>query len=306
MLTCGRFLPAMGAAAIVVMGAVGGVEVPAAQVTSPSDFRPTDAEKGENELPNRLQGRVGITERLGEQAPLDVTLQNEQGDDVQLSRYVNGDVPVQLVFVYHRCPMLCSLILDGQQDAIDQSNFTIGKDYEALAISFDPRDTPTIADSVKRARLEALGDSNAAEGWHFLTGSEEEVRRLADAVGFGYAWDPTTNQFAHAAAAIFLTPSGVVSRYLYGVQYDPRDVRLAIVEAGEGKVGTTLDRILLTCYKFDPDARSYSLVATQVLKYAAAFLLLVLGGLFIVMRRVEKKRKAEINQQYGLDDNSEE
>ncbi|MFN3595802.1 MAG: SCO family protein [Rubricoccaceae bacterium] len=265
-----------------------------AQVVSPSRFAPVDGQDETATLPNRLQGEVGITERLGERISLETRFVDERGRTVRIGDYVTGGRPVVLAFVYHSCPMLCSLILDGTADALRETDLALGQDFEMLAVSMDARDTPEAAAAARARYLERAGKPEAAEGWHFLTSPDEAtIRQLADEVGFRFAFDPATEEFAHHAALIFLSPEGVVTRYLYGVQFPARDFRLATVEAGQGTVGSTMDRFLLTCFEFDPHAQAYSLAVLNVMKLGGGLLLLVMAGAFVFFWRRESRRRAE-------------
>ena len=265
-----------------------------AQVTFPSDFRPTDAEKVEGALPNRLEGRTGIDEQLGRTVSQDLTFLDESGRRVRLASLFGNERPVVVAFVYHNCPMLCSLVLDGVADAMGTSDLVVGEDYDVLAVSFDPADTPARADSAKARYLRALGPE-AADGFHFWTVTPEleaSVQSLARQTGFGYAYDVVTGEYGHSAALVFLSPDATVTRYLYGVLHEPRDFRLALVEAGQGTVGTTVDRFLMTCYAYDPDARGYAFYAPLALKLGGVLLLLVFGGLMFRLWSREGQRQA--------------
>ncbi|MEO0556545.1 MAG: SCO family protein [Bacteroidota bacterium] len=265
-----------------------------AQVTFPSDFRATDAEKVEGALPNRLEGQTLIDEQLGRRISRDLQFLNEQGETAELASLMDNEKPVVVAFVYHNCPMLCSLILDGAVEAMASTDLEVGQDYDLLAVSFDPNDTPARADSVKTRYLRSLGP-DAAEGMHFWTvtpETEENVESLARQAGFGYAYDPVIGEYGHSAALIFLSPDGVVTRYLYGVVHEPRNFRLALVEAGQGTVGTTIDRFLMTCYQYDPDARGYAFYAPLALKLGGVLLLLVFGGLLARLWLREGQRQA--------------
>lgn len=237
---------------------------------------------------------VGVTEHPGAQLPLDVTLHDEQGKDVRIGDFVNGTKPVLLSFVYHSCPTLCSLVLDGFTTSMRDVPWTIGDQFEVLTISIDERDTPAIASEKKARMLEKYGRSKdvAAKGWHFLTGDPRSVKVLAEAVGFTYHWDARDNQFAHSAAIFVLTPTGLVSRYLYGIEFPPRDVHLAMLEASTGKVApTAYEHLLLYCYRYDPAARGYVLVAMNVMRVASGVSVLLVGSLLAVLWRREVKRK---------------
>jgi protein SCO1/2 len=279
----------LAAAAFATVGA--GVQ---AQVTT-GTIPPLDGEAGQGALPNRLVGQVGITEHLGAQVSPDLTFLDEAGRPVRLGTLLNRDRPVVLAFVYHSCPMLCSLVLDGLADAVKAIDLPVGGEYEVLAVSIDPEDTPARADSAKARYVERIGRPEAAAGLHFWTvtpGAERGVERLADEVGFRYAYDTRTGEYGHNAALFVLSPTGTITRYLYGIDYPPRDVRLALVEAGEGTVGSTLDRFLLTCYEYDEHAQGYSLEVLSVLKYLGGGMLalfaLVLGPLWV--REVRRQR----------------
>ena len=262
-----------------------------AQVTLPGDFQPLDGQDGQGALPNRLTGAVGITEFLGDQVPTDLTFLDEQGQEVSLATLLDGERPLMVAFVYHSCPMLCSLVLDATADAIAETDLTLGEDYEVLAVSIDPRDTPARADSAKArfANLAAFGDLDAFHFWTVGEEHEASVQALADAVGFRYAWDARTGEYAHNAANVLLSPTGKVTRYLYGIDFDPTTVKLGLLEASEGTVGSALDRFLITCYEYDEDAQSYSLAVLTVTKIGGGLLLLVFGGLLVYFWRREAK-----------------
>lgn len=269
-----------------------------AQVISPSRIAPVDGQQAPGTLPNRLAREVGIVEHLGERVPTDAPFLDHAGRTVRLADVLGTGRPVALTFVYHSCPMLCSLVLDGVAESVAAlDGLRPGRDYEVVAVSMDPRDTPERA-AAARARYgaqvaEALGDASVVDGMHFWTvtpETEASVRDLADAAGFGYAWDARTEEYAHHAALMLVSPGGVLTRYLYGIGYPARDLRLALVEAGDGTVGTTLDRFLMTCYEFDPDARSYSLAAMSLLKWGGGLLLVVFGGAMAAFWRREGRR----------------
>ena len=289
---CG-LLSLLLAAALLAVGA--GVQPAAAQVISPSKMTPLDGQEGQGALPNRLAGEVGIAETLGERVPQELTFFDEAGRPVRLADLLGRDRPVALVFVYHTCPMLCSLALDGLAEAVAGTDLRVGEDYDVLAVSVDPRDTPARADSAKAKYAAQIGRPAAAAGLHFWTvtpETEANVRELAEAVGFRYAYDVRTGEYAHGAATVFLSPDGTVTRYLYGIGHAPRDFRLALVEAGEGTVGTTLDKFLMTCFEYDEDARSYSLAVLTVTKIGGGLLLLALGTMLFVFWRREARRTA--------------
>ncbi len=287
--------------AVAVSAVTGGAAPARAQVMS-RGIQPVDGEGEQGPLPNRLAAQVGLTEHLGASVPTDLTFFDEQGRTVRLGSLFTGDRPVLLAFVYHSCPMLCSLVMDGMSDAVSGLDLPIGDQYSVLAVSIDPRDTPARADSAKAtyvARIMAANPSRdaakVAAGMHFWTvtpQTEQHVKDLADAVGFRYAYDVRTRNYGHEAVIMALGPEGLISRYLYGITYAPRDVRLALVEAGEGKTGTTLDRFLLTCYHFDANAQGYSLQILSVLKYLGGGMLLILAVVVgpLWLREVRRQR----------------
>ena len=275
-----------------------------AQVTNPSSFPEIDGEsKRPGALPNRLAGQVGIEEHLGAFVTPELTFQDEAGADVALGSLLHRDRPVLVAFVYHSCPMLCSLVLDGVMEGVESlDGLAPGQDYEVLAVSIDPRDTPEVAARVRAKAAADLGRPGAERGLHFWTvtpETEDQVQQLAAELGFGYAYDAQTGEYAHNAAAMFLAPDGKITRYLYGVQFDPLHFRLAVVESGEGKVGSTLDRFLLTCFAYDPDAKSYSLAILTALKVGAGLLTVLLGGLLAFFWRREGRRSARPDDLFG-------
>ncbi len=227
---------------------------------------------------------VGIDQKLNNSVPLDLTFRDETGQTVKLAQFF-GNGPVILSLVYYNCPMLCTQVLNGMERSLKDVPMDIGKQFSVVTVSIDPTERPTLA-SAKRALYTGLyGRPEAAQGWHFLTGDEPQIKQLANAVGFRYAYDPASKQFAHASAIMILTPEGKISRYLYGIQYATRDLRLGLVEASEGKIGTPVDQILLFCYHYDAATGKYSLLISRVLKAAAAFTILVIGlGIFLLAR----------------------
>ncbi len=237
------------------------------------------AQRGEP-LPTELEG-VGITEHLDAQVPLDIAFDDETGKQVTLGSYFVKDRPVILTLNYFTCPMLCTLILNGMTDAMKEIPWSPGRQFEIVTVSFDPTETPTLARLKKKSYLEAYGRPDAGVGWHFLTGEEESIRALTDAVGFKYRWDDTEKQFAHAAAIFILTPDGHISRYLYGVQFEPKDLRMALLEASSGKIGSPMDQVLMYCYHYDASSGRYSIAAQQIMKIGGILTVLVLGGWLI-------------------------
>jgi protein SCO1/2 len=243
------------------------------------------------QLPLRAaQQDLGFDQRLDAQVPADVLLRDESGRQVPLGEYLR-DRPVVLVLAYYRCPGLCSLVLNGLTDALSGLPQTVGKEFTVLTVSFDPGDSAEMALAKKKAYLEEYARPGAADGWHFLTGGEREVKRLADAVGFRYRYDPKTGEYAHAAGILVLTPRGRVSRYLFGIQYAARDLRLALVEASEGKIGSPADQVLLFCLSYDPVTGKYRVTALSAVRIAAVVTALVLAALVTRALLRERRRR---------------
>lgn len=234
---------------------------------------------------------VTIEQRLNSQLPLDATFRDETGQTVQLGKYFNGKRPVVLALVYYECPMLCTQILNGMTRAAKVLTFTPGKDYDIVALSFDARETPPEAAAKKAVYLKDYGHPETANGWHFLTGTVDNIKRVTNAVGFRYMWDVHTAQFAHASAIYILTPDGRLSKYFYGIEYSPKDMRLAMVEASQNKIGNPVDQILLYCYHFDPHAAKYTPYALGLLRLAGAATVLTLGGFVFISLRRERREK---------------
>ncbi|HUH11928.1 MAG TPA: SCO family protein [Longimicrobiales bacterium] len=231
---------------------------------------------------------VGFDQRLGENVPADLVLRDEDGRAVELRAYL-GRRPVVLSIVYYECPMLCTLTLNGLVSAMATLSFDVGREFEVVTVSFDAREGPELARAKKAAYLQRYKRPGAALGWHFLTGDAEALRALTAAVGFRYAWDERTNQFAHPAGVVVLTPEGRISRYLYGVEYAPKDLRLALVESGEGRIGSAVDQVLLFCYQYDPENGRYGAVIMRLVRLGAVLTLAALGGLIFTLRRAERR-----------------
>jgi len=227
---------------------------------------------------------VGIDQKLNNLVPLDLAFHDETGQTVKLAQFF-GNAPVILSLVYYNCPMLCTQVLNGMERSLKDVPMDIGRQFSVVTVSIDPTERPTLA-SAKRALYTGLyGRPEATQGWHFLTGDEPQIKQLANAVGFRYAYDSASKQFAHASAIMILTPEGKISRYLYGIQYATRDLRLGLVEASEGKIGTPVDQILLFCYHYDAATGKYSLLISRVLKAAGVFTILLIGfGIFLLAR----------------------
>jgi protein SCO1 len=247
-------------------------------------------------LPGALQG-VGIDQKLDEQIPLYLTFKDEAGRSVPLSEFFKTGKPVILAPVYYRCPMLCTQILTGLESALKAVSFNPGQDFEVVAVSFDPKDTPEIAAAKKQTYLKRYGRANTANGWHFLTGDEANIKPFMDSIGFHYKYDPKTDQYAHASAIMVVTPTGHVSKYFYGVEYSPRDIRLGLVEASANKIGTPVDAILLFCYHYDPATGKYGALAINMVRFGGA-IFVVFGGMFLLIafRKDIRQHKQDFRQ----------
>jgi protein SCO1/2 len=239
-------------------------------------------------LPGALAG-IGIDQKLDYQVPLNLSFFNEAGATVPLSLFFHSKKPVILALVYYRCPMLCTQILNGLESSLKAVSFNPGQDFEIVAVSFDPKDTWQLAASKKQTYLRRYGRANTANGWHFLTGDETNIKALTDAVGYHYKYDPATDQFAHASGIMILTPDGRLSRYFYGVEYAPRDVRLGLVEASRNKIGSPVDQILLFCYHYDPSTGKYGALVMNMVRVAGAGFVLVGGAVLLIALRREKR-----------------
>lgn len=227
---------------------------------------------------------VGIEQRLNEQVPADLVFRDETGKPVKLGDYF-GTKPLVLSLVYFRCPMLCSEVLSGMEGAMKALPFDAGKEFDVLTVSFDPKDTPESATEKKAEMLKHYKRPTAAEGWHFLTGPQESIDALTRAVGFGYEYDPKTEQFAHATAIMILTPQGKIAQYYYGVEFPPRDLRLGIEQASQNHIGTLADQVLLYCFHYDPTTGKYSAIISRILKLAGGLTILSIGAVVLVLLR---------------------
>jgi protein SCO1/2 len=239
-------------------------------------------------LPPMLNS-VGFDQRLGAQVPLDASFLNEAGQRVKLGEFFTNR-PVILVLVYYNCPMLCSEVLDGLSLSLRQVALTAGPDFEVVVVSFDPRNYPALASEKKQQFLATYKRAGSDEGLHFLTGEEGQIKRVTEAAGFRYAYDSSIGQYAHASGIMVATPDGCLSHYFYGIQYNPKDLRLALVEASGNKIGNAVDQVLLYCYHYDPVTGKYGVVVMNVLRIAGVVTLLAIGALLIVMRRRNQAR----------------
>jgi protein SCO1/2 len=231
---------------------------------------------------------VGYDQRLGQALPLDIVLRDDTGAQVSLREALAGK-PAVLSLVYYECPMLCTLTLNGLVGALSALPFEPGREFSLVTVSFDDRERPDQAAARKRAYLARYKHPSAEKSWRFLTGDRESLRRLTEAVGFRYAWDERTQQFAHPAGVVVVTPDGRIARYLYGVEYAPKDLRLGLVEAGEGRIGSPVDRLLLYCYQYDPAQGRYGAVVMRIVRLAGLATMIGLGGFVVVMLRRERR-----------------
>jgi protein SCO1 len=236
----------------------------------------------EQHRPPGLLAAVAFEQQLNEQVPLHLALHDEAGNAVQLGDYL-GQKPVILTLNYYECPMLCPLVLEGLLRSLRVLSFTIGEQFDVVTVSINPGETAALAATTKARYIRDYGRPKAAAGWHFLTGDEGSIQRLTQAVGFRYAYDDGKNQYAHAAGIMVLTPQGRISRYFYDIEFSPRDLRLALVEAAANTIGSPVDQLLLFCYQYDPATGRYSLVVRRALQLAGLATVLSLAGFMVVM-----------------------
>ena len=239
-----------------------------------------------NVRPPYLQN-VGIEQHLDGQVPPDLAFVDDTGHPVRLADYF-GKKPLILNLVYYNCTMLCGEVLAGLTGAMKLVKFDVGNEFDVVTVSFNPQETPAIAAAKKQDYLKRYGRPGAASGWHFLTGPAESINALTKAVGFQYQYDPKINQYAHATAIMVLTPQGRISRYFYGVDFPPKDLRMGLVEASEGKIGNAVDQVLLYCYHYDPATGKYGAIVSNMLRLGAGFTTLMLGLLLFILFRLEK------------------
>jgi protein SCO1/2 len=236
-----------------------------------------------NGLPSALKD-IGIDQHLNQQLPLDLEFNDETGKTVKLAEYFHGK-PVVLVLAYYNCPMLCTQVLNGLTGAMKGISFDAGREYEVLTVSFDPREKSDLAASKKQLYVSDYQRPTGAQGWHFLTGEESSIKKLADVVGYRYRFDAATNQYAHASGIMVLTPEGKLSRYFYGIEYAPKDFRLALVDASANKIGSPVDQLLLYCYHYDPSTGKYGLVIMNVVRLAGIVTVFSMILLILILRK---------------------
>jgi len=237
-----------------------------------------------NVRPPKLEN-VGIEQHLDGQVPPDLTFRDETGKTVKLGDYF-GRKPIILDLAYYNCTMLCGEVLLGLTGAMKMVSFNLGEQYDVITVSFDPKDTPELAAAKKKEYVQRYGRPGAQQGWHFLTGQPDAINALTKAVGFQYQYDPRINQYAHATAIMVLTPQGRISRYFYGVDFPPKDLRLGLVEASQNKIGNPVDAILLYCYHYDPATGKYGAVVSNILQLGAGITILILGAMLFILFRM--------------------
>lgn len=230
---------------------------------------------------------VRIEQRIGEQVPLDLTFTDASGGEVKLGQLVK-DRPVILSMVYYECPMLCTQVLNGLLSSVKTMRFNIGDEFDVVTVSFDPDEGPELARTKKASYLESYGRPGAEKGWHFLTGDSTSIQALTESVGFHYVYQADVDQFAHGSVVIVLNPDGVVSQYHFGIEYAPRDLRLAVVEASSGELGTLVDQILLYCFHYDPTVGKYGVTILNVIRLAGGLTVGVMAFGILYLLRKEK------------------
>ncbi len=272
------------AAAALVLAAVPAHALPGGGKT------PRSIAEAQSDLPPVLKG-VDVEERLGELLPPGLEFTDASGQSVKLGQVLSKGKPVVLTLVYYSCPQLCNLVINAEVKAMQEAGLELGRDFEAVTVSVDPKDSPAQSLERRRRHLQALGKPETAP-WHFLTGTEENIRKLADAVGFKYTYDEGTRQYAHPAVLNVITPEGSISRYLYGTSFPAKDFRLALLEAAGGRVGTSFDRIILSCFKYDTAQRRYGFYIFGFLRLGALMVFAMLSTTLIYFWRRELKKGA--------------
>jgi protein SCO1 len=243
-------------------------------------YDPHRPEGSVNQTPKELEG-IGITERLAHPLDLSTPFVADTGEQVTLGKYFSSGRPVLLSIVYYNCASLCNLHLNGVTAALKEMPWTAGQEFELVAISMDARETPAIAAAKKANYIKAYGRPDAASGWHFLTGSAASIERVTKDLGFKFRWEEQTNQFAHASAAVIITPGGVVSRYIHGISPQAQDFRFALFDASGGKVGNIIDKLVMFCFKYDPLKSKYTLYAWNIMRIGMVATALIVAVLLV-------------------------
>jgi protein SCO1 len=278
----------LGIAGLVLSVLLAGVPPAAAQADAPG-LRPAPGVSSMT-MPEMLKG-VSFEQRLDTALPLDLMFRDEDGRAVRLGDYF-GRRPVVLAFVYYECPMLCTQVLNGLLSSMSVLDETVGRDFDVVTVSFDPRETPVMAAGRKQAYLDRYKREGASNGWHFLTGEAEAIEALTAAAGFRYAWDEASQQFAHASGIVVLTPEGRLSRYFLGIEYSPRDLKFALMESSDGRIGSLVDQVLLFCYHYDPATGTYGLIVMNTVRLAGAATVVALMGFVVVTLRRDARAAA--------------
>ena len=260
-----------------------------ARVVCAQGLAPDGAGDPAKAKPGLLQ-QVGIDQHLNQQVPLHLVFKDETGRDVQLGEFF-GKRPVILALVYYECPMLCTQVLNGLESALRVIHESIGREFDVVTVSFDPRETPVLAAGKKKAYLDRYQRPSAEQGWHFLTGDAASIAALTEAAGFSYVYDEDTRQFAHASGIVVATPAGKLSRYFFGIDYSPRDLKFALIESSNEKIGSLAERLLLYCYHYDPATGNYGFIAMRAVRVGGAVTLVaLLGFMFVSLRRENSHR----------------
>jgi protein SCO1 len=273
--------PVSAAAAAVLLGALLAAPAAAQQPT------PTGLDPAAGSKPAQLRD-VGFDQKLGAQVPLELTFRDSAGESVRLGDYF-GSRPVVLSLVYYDCPMLCPMTMAGLASSLKAIDFDAGDQFQVVTVSFNPSEGPAESAKAREEYLGRYGRAGAAAGWHFLTGDADAIKQLTDAVGFRYQYDADRGQYAHATGIVVLTPDGHVSRYLFGIEYPPKDLRLGLVDAGGGTIGSPVDQVLLYCFHYDPATGKYTAASLNILRAGGVLTILALGGFILLMRWRERR-----------------
>jgi len=241
-----------------------------------------------------ILSKIAIDQKIGSQVPADIPFIDENGRQVKIGDYF-GKRPVVLALVYYECPMLCTQVLNGLVGAVSVLNFDAGREFDVVAVSFNPKEGPGLASQKKASYMERYGRPQTASGWHFLTGTQESIDRLTDAVGFRYEYDPKIGQFAHGAALELLTPKGTIAKYFYGIEFSPRDLRLGLIDASEEHIGTVIDDVLLFCYHYDPATGKYGASVLTMVRIAGVATILAFAIFLTVSLRRDRALAVPVN-----------
>jgi protein SCO1/2 len=262
----------------------------AAAPAASAPVQPSERVERAEPVPKRLQG-LDVTEHLEGPIPKDLGFRDQSGREVMLGEYFDGKVPVVLTLNYSGCPMLCSMQLTAFTNSLKQLEFTAGKEFRVVTVSLDPEETPDVAHKTQNRYLSQYGRPGAKDGWSFLTGSEANIKALAAAMGFGYAYNEAREEYVHPAAIAVTTPEGKIARYLYGLDFPENTLRLALVESSQGRIGTSIDRLILYCFHYDSSEGRYAPVARNIMKLGGGVTVVLLGGLVLVLSRAGSRRK---------------